>query len=310
MRLHSYLLAAAGLAGCTSAPSTTHSAFESTFGQFDEIHLRHRISMAAYNEIQLWLRTHGEAKSLSGVFSSLPGGPIERDKLLAYWIDGTRDASFNGNKYPWLPSLDGQISLNSDWHMSSMHIGKGVIDMKGGRHAGSSRWTLLHIVNGTAEDRGFDCATIDEFLSTRDKAWANEVIYWLVHLATTKPEYSASSYWRTWRSNLHNILQNEGDNSTFRTIITLSNTPEPCFEWDDSKESPSDKAYAYLLFSSFSSDQDLDREAALWWAVVLTLHHKSEKGSALLELFRSKHAVDPNSDFWTEAAKGITAIHK
>jgi hypothetical protein len=310
MRLYCYLFVTAGLTGCTSAPSTKHDAFEATFGKFDEIQLRHRVRMAAYHEIQLWLNAHGEAKSLSGVFSSLPGNPIERDKLLACWIDGKRGESFDGTRYPWLPSLDGQISLNSDWHMSSMHVEKGIIDMKSGRHTGDSRWTLLQIVNDVAEDRGFDCATINEFLSTRDKAWADEVIYWLVHLATTKPEYSASPYWRTWRSDLHYKRQTAADNSTYRTKVTLANIPEPCFKWDDSKESPSECAYTYLLYASFSSDQDLDREAALWWAVVLTLHHKSEKGAAALALFRSKHAVDPNSDFWTEAAKEIAVIHK
>lgn len=304
------LFVVAALVGCVSEHRASGDAYESSFGRFEEMRLRHRIQMAAFYELESWLRSNGDPKSLAEVFSALPGNPSERDEMINCWVNGMKGLTFDGQRYPLLPLIDGQADQNWAWHMTALPIGKGLVDMKTGRHAANRWWTLFHIVNCVAEEHGETYSTVDEFLATNDRKMADDVIYWLVHLATTKPEFSASPFWKTWQDERWNkrVTESRRFDSLHKPSFNCAEGAKACFDWDDIRNSPSSNAYEYLRFMSYSDDDNLDREAALWWAVTLTLHHKSSYGAVLLAEFRSRHALVPDSGFWLEASRRIDAM--
>jgi hypothetical protein len=142
-----------------------------------------------------------------------------------------------------------------------------------------------------------------------DGKWANETIYWLTYLASGWPEHlSSEEFGKKNRESNKLMWQGVLAANPARHEELISFTKDgvvtPCFDW--CAENPlsafpiSEHAFWYYV-GLRDRNLGLNRETALFWAVVLTVRFKSAYGAAKLQEFREKHALKPDNDFWREA---------
>ena len=167
-------------------------------------------------------------------------------------------------------------------------------------------YSLDVIVVDVAKRRKISAQTLNDFFTTKDKGWVDEVMYWLVLYAKCQPEVESAFARRALRDAKWKELTKE---ALFGGLAAVPIPPAPCFDWDDRDDvrwAPiSNEAIKYLFYLRCADYDDglsvMSGEEALFWAVVFTIRFKSTAGAKELKLYRDRHAENTQSDFWMRA---------
>ncbi len=266
--------------------------------------------------------------SLSDVMEALPkhfSSPAECDRWLKRWISTTSRRFESGFH---------AFELNQKYHYSSVPIIQTGIPLswlpRNGRADEQDAFSVS--VDRVIRDAYFrmkkndkDARSPNTYITgeivwklgeARDENWANETIYWLTYLASGWPEHLSSEEFgkRNTESNKlmwQGVLAANPARRDELISFTKDGVVTPCFDWcaeNPSSAFPISEHALWYYVGLRDRNLGLNRETALFWAVVLTVRFKSAYGAAKLQEFREKHALKPDSDFWREATLATTKL--
>ena len=250
---------------------------------------------------------------IESLVSRYPHSPHKVDEFFARWLEG----SWQRRQYFDRDAPDGRgeiieqkmlSDINRRYHLACLPNDFARHPFPYGSSPEIRIGDLLSATKEITEPNSL--GTFSVLATSQDLKWAETTIYWLIQISSNSPEYLSADIWSGRRRVFaQKILEESPELSRF---YVSTGEVLPCFEWDASSSALPISRHAQLYFAAELAPEDdpfmLNHEAALFWAVTLTLRFKSRHGAEQLMLFRRYQARTPNNAFWKAAEKELSPL--